>query len=133
MARKSAQATNVNSKGKYPRFGQDLHYLTPQKLQRLWEAFDDSKDKLILKLIFELGCRVGEFPKIQLKHTNFEDCSVFFPAENTRTNERSKKPNAYLFPGRNGRAISRPGIICKEELLRIPLIRSKNLRYNKAT
>ena len=132
MSRKSRTVSNVNSKGKYSRFGQHLHYLTPEKLQRLWEAVDDSRDKLILKLIFELGCRVGEFARIQLKHLNFEDCAIFFPAENTKTDERRtsfipkdlmndlkdylkrqglvtkreeriKKPDAYLFPGRNGR------------------------------
>ncbi len=78
----------MNSKRNYSKFGQHLHYLTPEKLQVLWEAVDDSRDKLILKLIFELGCRVGEFTKIQLKHINFQDCSIFFPAENTKTNER---------------------------------------------
>jgi len=77
QTRKSRKRSNVNSKGKYSRFGQHLHYLTPQKLQWLWESIDDSKDKLILKLIFELGCRVGEFTQIQLKHINFEDYSVF--------------------------------------------------------
>lgn len=94
---------------------------------------DNSRDKLVLKLIFELGCRVGEFVQIQLKHINFQGCSIFFPIENTKTNERrisfiprdlmndlkdylkrqglvtkreenTKKPGAYLFPGRNGRS-----------------------------
>jgi integrase/recombinase XerD len=130
MTRKSIPKTNMNSSSRYSKFGQHLHYLTSQKLQKLWESVDDSKDKLILKLIFELGCRVGEFSMIQLKHINFEDCSVFFPAENTKTGDRRtsfipkglmndlkdylkrqgpmtkreegiKKPDAYLFPGRN--------------------------------
>ncbi len=133
MKQKTAKRTNVNSKQNYSKFGEHLHYLTPEKLQVFWEAVDDSRDKLILKLIFELGCRVGEFVQIQLKHINFQDCSIFLPAENTKTNERrtsfipknlmndlkdylkrqglvtkreenARKPGAYLFPGRNGKA-----------------------------
>jgi integrase len=50
-------------------------------------AQDDLKDKLILKLIFEMDCRVGEFCKIRLKHINFDDCSVLFPAENAKTKD----------------------------------------------
>ena len=88
MKQKTAKRTNVNSKQNYSKFGEHLHYLTLEKLQVLWESVDDSRDKLILKLIFELGCRVGEFTKIQLKHINFQDCSIFFPAENTKTRER---------------------------------------------
>lgn len=122
----------MNSKQNYSKFGEHLHYLTPEKLQVFWEAIDNSRDKLILKLIFELGCRVGEFTQVQLKHINFQDCSISFPAENTKTNERrtsfiprelmndlkdylkreglvtkrdenKKKPGAYLFPGRDGK------------------------------
>ena len=85
-----------------------------------------------IELIFELGCRVGEFTQVQLKHIDFQDCSIFFPAENTKTRERrtsfiprdlmndlkdylkrqglvtkraenAKMPGAYLFPGRDGK------------------------------
>lgn len=133
MKQQTAKTTNVNSKRNYSKFGEHLHYLTPENLQVFWEAVDDSRDKLILKLMFELGCRVGEFTQTQLKHINFQDCSIFFPAENTKTNERrtsfipkdlmndlkdylkrqglvtkreenTKKPSAYLFPGRDGKA-----------------------------
>ena len=32
-----------------------------------------------------LGCRVGEFVQIQVKHLNFGRSTVYFPAENTKT------------------------------------------------
>jgi len=42
----------------------------------------------MMRVIYELGCRVGEFVKIQLKHLDFSRSSVFFPAENTKTGHR---------------------------------------------
>jgi len=81
----------VNSKQNYSKFGEHLHYLTPEKLQVFWESVDDSRDKLILKLIFELGCRVGEFNQIQLKHINFQDDSIFFPAEKVPIQDTKKE------------------------------------------
>ena len=77
-----------------------------------------------------MGCRVGEFVKIQVKHVNFGRSTVFLPAENTKTkhartshlppgltneiksflkekgmvnkrDNKAKKPEAYLFhPGK---------------------------------
>jgi len=72
MKQKTTKTSNVNSKQNYSKFGDHLHYLTPEKLQVLWEFVDDSRNKLILKLIFELGCRVGEFTQVQFKHINFQ-------------------------------------------------------------
>jgi integrase len=40
---------------------------------------------LLFEVIYELGCRVGEFVRIQIKHLNFNRSTVFFPAENTKT------------------------------------------------
>lgn len=39
----------------------------------------------MFEVIYELGCRVGEFVKIQVRHINFNRSTVFFPAENTKT------------------------------------------------
>jgi integrase len=39
-------------------------------------------------MIYELGCRVGEFVRIQLKHLSFPRSSVYIPAENTKTKQR---------------------------------------------
>lgn len=39
----------------------------------------------MFQVIYELGCRVGEFVRIQIKHLNFSRSTVFFPAENTKT------------------------------------------------
>jgi integrase len=39
----------------------------------------------MFEVIYELGCRVGEFVRIQVKHLNFSRSTVFFTAENTKT------------------------------------------------
>jgi integrase len=115
---------------KYERFGEIIRYLTMDELQQFFDTIDNYRHKLMFQTIYELGCRVGEFTKIQVKHLNFNRNTVFIPAENTKTRhprssflrkglmnelesmlkqegmttkreERIKKPEAYLFhPGR---------------------------------
>ena len=54
-----------------------------------WQLFtnviDNHEHKLMMKIIYETGCRVGEFTQIQLKHLDFLNSSIFFPADNTKT------------------------------------------------
>ena len=86
-----AQKTNVNvsdKRQKASKSGENLHYLTEDNLQRLFDVIDNYKHKLMLLPIYELGCRIGEFVQIQMKHINFREASIFFPAENTKTKER---------------------------------------------
>ena len=120
----------IRSPKRYERFGEIIRYLTIDELRQFLDSIENYKHKLMFQVIYELGCRVGEFVKIQIKHVNFNRSSVFFPAENTKTkharsshlpkgliNElmswlrsdgmigkrenRVKKPEAYLFhPGK---------------------------------
>jgi len=48
----------------------------------------------MFQAIYELGCRVGEFVRIQVKHLNFSRSTVYFPAENTKT----KHPRTSYLP-----------------------------------
>jgi len=82
--------SNVNllSKQKASKFGENLHYLTDENIQRLWDIIDNYEHKLMLRLIYELGCRVGEFVQIRLSHINFRENSIFLPTENTKTKKR---------------------------------------------
>jgi len=126
----AAVKNNTKKKKKYERFGEIIRYLTAGELQQFFDSIDNYKHKLMFEIIFELGCRVGEFVKIQIKHVNFSRSTVFLPAENTKTkharisylpkglaneiksmlrqkglmskrNQRIKKPGAYLFhPGK---------------------------------
>jgi len=70
---------------KYERFGEIIRYLTVDELGQLFDSIDNYFHKLMFEVIYELGCRVGEFVRIQIKHLNFNRSTVFFPAENTKT------------------------------------------------
>jgi len=70
---------------KYERFGEIIRYLTQDELTQLFDIIDNYNHKLIFEVIYELGCRVGEFVRIQVKHLNFNRSTVYFPAENTKT------------------------------------------------
>ena len=85
----------------------------------------------MMRIIYELGCRVGEFAQIQLKHLNFDNASIYIPKENVKTRkartsvlprglmneikaylkdrgrmtkreERIRNPEEYLFPSSHG-------------------------------
>ena len=70
---------------KYERFGEIIRHFTVEELQQLFDSIDNYTHKLMFEVIYELGCRVGEFVRIQVKHLNFSRSTVFFPAENTKT------------------------------------------------
>ena len=84
-----APAKIPSRKGKYSqtyeRFGEIIRYLTVDELQNFFDSIDNYNHKLMFEVIYELGCRVGEFVRIQVKHINFSRSTVFFPAENTKT------------------------------------------------
>lgn len=80
--------SNVKSSRKYERFGETIRYLTYQELQQLFDCMDSYRDKLMFQVIYELGCRVGEFVRIQLKHINFSRSTILIPEENTKTRHR---------------------------------------------
>ena len=70
---------------KYERFGELIRYLNQEELSQFFDGIDNYRHKLIFEMIYELGCRVGEFVRIQVKHLNFSRSTVLFPAENTKT------------------------------------------------
>jgi len=70
---------------RYERFGEIIRYLTVDELQSFFDSIDNYNHKLMFEVIYELGCKVGEFLRIQVKHINFNRSTVFFPAENTKT------------------------------------------------
>ena len=70
---------------KHERFGEIIKHFTLDETQQLFDSIDNYKHKLMFEIIYEFGCRVGEFVKIQVKHLNFSRSTVFFSAENTKT------------------------------------------------
>jgi len=69
----------------YNRFGDLIRYLTIGELRQFFDCIDNYHHKLMFEVIYELGCRVGEFVKIQVMHLNFSRNTVFIPAQNTKT------------------------------------------------
>ena len=70
---------------KYERFGELIRHFEFDELRQFLDCIDNYTHKLMFEVIYELGCRVGEFVRIQVKHLNFSRSTVFFPAENTKT------------------------------------------------
>lgn len=82
------QSQSLNVKCLKPsRLAPNIRYLSISDLERFYAVIDNWEHKLMMRLIYESGCRVGEFVKIQLKHLDFENQAVFFPAENTKTKQ----------------------------------------------
>jgi integrase len=91
QSQKGGPTSNVKSSTKtqeYEPFGETIRYLTIEELNQFLDAIEDYRHKLMMRLVYELGCRVGEFVRIQLRHLNFARSTVYFPAENTKTKQR---------------------------------------------
>ena len=82
---KQSVSSNVKKRRKYERFGEHVRYFTIDEWRLFTDAIDNQEHKLMMRLIYETGCRVGEFVQIRLKHLDFLNSSVFFPAANTKT------------------------------------------------
>jgi integrase len=67
--------------------GKNIRYLSLAALQQFFAVIDNWEHKLQMRFLYETGCRVGEFVRIRLKHFDFCNHSVFFPAENTKTKQ----------------------------------------------
>lgn len=84
-------ASNVKPSRKrsgYDHFGEHIRHLSVEEWNQFLDAIVDYRHKLIMRTIYELGYRVGEFTRIQLKHLAFARNTVYFPAENTKTGQR---------------------------------------------
>jgi integrase len=83
--RKRAKPSNVKKRRKYERFGEQIRYFTREEWQLFIDSIDCQDHKLMMFLLYETGCRVGEFLQIKLKQLDFLNGSIFFPAKNTKT------------------------------------------------
>jgi integrase len=46
----------------------NIRYISLHDLERFFAVVDNHEHKLMMRLIYELGCGVGEFVRIRLKH-----------------------------------------------------------------
>lgn len=84
----SSNVKSARKRGGYERFGETIRYLTIEEWNQFLDVIEDYRHKLMMPVIYELGCRVGEFVRIQLRHLSFTRNTVYFPAENTKTRQR---------------------------------------------
>ena len=63
-----------------------IKYLKKEEWLRLIESIDNYRDKLIVKLLYSTGMRVGELAKLKVEDIDFHERFIHIPAENTKTN-----------------------------------------------
>ena len=64
----------------------EIKYLKKQEWLHLLESVDNYRDKLIVKLLYSTGMRVGELAKLKVADIDFHERFIHIPAENTKTN-----------------------------------------------
>ena len=64
----------------------EVKYLKKDQWLRLIEFVDNYRDKLIVKLLYSTGMRVGELAKLKVEDIDFQERFIHIPAENTKTN-----------------------------------------------
>ena len=64
----------------------EIKYLKKEEWLRLIESVDSYRDKLIVKLLYSIGMRVGELTKLKVGDIDFQERFIHIPAENTKTN-----------------------------------------------
>ena len=64
----------------------EVKYLKKEEWLRLLESIDNYRDKLIVKLLYSTGMRVGELSKLKVEDIDFHERFIHIPAENTKTN-----------------------------------------------
>ena len=64
----------------------EIKYLKKQEWLHLLESVDNYRDKLIVKLLYSTGMRVGELAKLKVEDIDFHERFIHIPAENTKTN-----------------------------------------------
>ena len=70
---------------KKTRNNHEIKYLKKEQWLCLIESIDNYRDKLIAKLLYSTGMRVGELAKLRLKDIDFGERFIHIPAENTKT------------------------------------------------
>ena len=63
----------------------EIKYLKKEEWKKLLDCIDNFRDMVIIELLYESGCRVGELAKMDIQDIDFEAGFVRIPAENTKT------------------------------------------------
>jgi len=63
----------------------EIKYLKKEEWLKLRECIDSFRDMVIIELLYESGCRVGELAKMDIQDVDFESGFIRVPAENSKT------------------------------------------------
>lgn len=63
----------------------EIKYLKKEEWLKLLDSIDNFRDMVIIEVLYETGCRVGEVAKMNIEDIDFEERFVRIPAENTKT------------------------------------------------
>ena len=63
----------------------EIKYLTKEQWNKLRGSIDKSRDRMIIELLYETGCRVGEIAKIDIQDIDFSGGYIRIPWQNTKT------------------------------------------------
>ena len=74
---KMGKSGNVKLFSKYGQNEGNFRSMSLIEWQKFLGVIDNFKHKLMMRLLYELGCRVGELVRIQLKHLDLINSSVF--------------------------------------------------------
>jgi len=83
----------------------EIKYLKKEEWEKLRGSIDKSRDRMIIELLYETGCRVGEIAKIDIQDIDFSGGYIRIPWQNSKTkvgrtvfitSERANKLKGYL-------------------------------------
>gem|GEM_PF-855299 len=63
----------------------EIKYLKKEEWEKLRDSIDSFRDMVLIELLYESGCRVGELAKMDIQDIDFEAGFIYIPAENTKT------------------------------------------------
>lgn len=63
----------------------EIKYLKKTEWKKLRDCIDSFRDMVIIELLYETGCRIGELAKMDMQDIDFESGFVRIPADNTKT------------------------------------------------
>ncbi|MCK4326578.1 tyrosine-type recombinase/integrase [bacterium] len=73
MARITYKTNTQNQNNK------EIKYLKREEWQQLIESIDNYRDKLIVKLLYSTGTRVGELAKLKVEDIDFQERFIRIP------------------------------------------------------
>ena len=63
----------------------EIKYLKKEEWEKLRDSIDSFRDIVLIELLYESGCRVGELAKMDIQDIDFEAGFIRIPVENTKT------------------------------------------------